>query len=296
MKDNFVIAIGGISGAGKTVLVERVAEMLGEEAVTFFYDNYPNESPPDSYKWLKEGLDVNLIKTPQFTEDLRLLKSGKPVTPPMNREGRERGGVVEPATFIVVEEPFGGIRKEVSGLIDLAGYINVPLEIALGRKWLREFPSYANELKERGEFNYDNFTSFIITEMFFYLLNRRDEYLSWHNQALKSCELILDGMKSIDALAEEVVEVVKEKSGLAVGGKGERQKPALTSVSTIGDVRKRCPDAGEVLDKYSDMPVDESLLAMTMHMTVGQVALFMGWDRDQTEALLKELNQSPNTG
>ena len=286
----YVIAIGGISGAGKTVVVERVADILGD-AVTFYYDNYPNETPSDGYKWLKEGLDLNLIRTPQFTEDLLFLKSGKSVTPPMNREGRERGMVVKPASFIVVEEPFARARKEVSGLIDLAVYINVPFEIALGRKWLREFSSYANTLKERGEFNYDNYTNFIITEMFLYLLNRRDEYVSWHNQALKNCDLVLDGMKSIDAMANEVVKAVKAKSCMVVRGMDGRQKIALTHHSSIDDILKSRPDAREVIDRHTGMPVDESQLVMVMHMTVEQVALFMGWDRDRIEALLKDLNQ-----
>jgi uridine kinase len=286
----FVAAIGGISGAGKTVLVEKVTDVLGN-AVAFYYDNYPNETPSDGYKWLREGLDLNLIKTPQFTEDLRLLKSGKPVTPPMNREGRERGRAVKPAPLIVVEEPFAGIRREVRGLIDLAVYINVPFEIALGRKWFREFPSYANELKERGEFNYDSFVNFIVTEMFFYLLNRRDEYVSWHNQALKNCDMVLDGMRSVDTLAEEVAEAMKAKSFRAVGDTNTRQKIALTTLSSIGDVLKSRPDAKEVIARYLSMSVDESELAMTMHMTVEQVALFMGWNRDKTEALLNDLNR-----
>jgi len=286
----FVVAIGGISGAGKTVVVEKVAEMLGD-AVTFYYDNYPNETPSDGYKWLEEGLDLNLIKTPQFTEDLLLLKSGKSVSPPMIREGRERGMVVKPAAFIVVEEPFARARKDVSALIDLAVYINVPFEIALGRKWLREFSSYANALKERGEFNYDNFTNFIVTEMFLYLLNRRDEYVSWHNQALKNCDLVLDGMKSIDTLAEEVVEVVKAKSRVAVGVTNKRQKIILTVHSSIGDILKSSPDAKEVINKHFDIPVDESELAMVTHMTVEQVALFMGLEREKIEALIRDLNQ-----
>ena len=40
MKDSFMVVIGGISGSGKTVIVEKVAEML-DDAVTFFYDHYP---------------------------------------------------------------------------------------------------------------------------------------------------------------------------------------------------------------------------------------------------------------
>jgi len=286
----YVVAIGGISGSGKTVVVERVAEMLGD-AVTFYYDNYPHETPSDGYKWLKEGLDLNLIRTPQFTKDLHLLKSGKSVTPPMIREGRERGMVVKSATFIVVEEPFARARKEVSGLIDLAVYINVPFEIALGRKWLREFPSYANALKERGEFNYDNFMNFIVTEMFFYLLNRRDEYVSWHNQALKNCDFVLDGMKSIDTMAEEVVEAAKARSRMMVGGTNRRQKIALTSQSSIADILKSRSNAKEVINRHAGMPVDASQLVMAMHMTVEQVALYMGWARDRIEALLKDLNQ-----
>ncbi|MFC1716523.1 hypothetical protein ACFL6S_22840 [Candidatus Poribacteria bacterium] len=36
-KNAFIVAIGGLSGAGKTALVERVDQTLGE-SVTFFYD------------------------------------------------------------------------------------------------------------------------------------------------------------------------------------------------------------------------------------------------------------------
>jgi len=280
----FVIAIGGISGAGKSVVVEKVAGMLGE-AATFNYDHYPNEIPPDPYRWLKEGMDLNLIKTPQFTADLHALKHGEAVRPPNG------GLVVHPAPFIAVEEPFARAREEVSGLIDLAVYIDVPFEIALARKWLREFSARAESLEERGEFSYESFAGFIYEEMFLYLLTRRDEYVSWHYQALKNCDLVLDGMKSVDALAEEVVEAARRESGVAVRGTDRRQRIALTADSSVGDILKSRPDAREVFARNAGIPVGESELAMATHMTLRQVAGFLGFGRDVTDALLNELNE-----
>lgn len=78
---------------------------------------------------------------------------------------------------------------------------------------------------------------------------------------------------------------------MAVGGTARRQKTALTGHSSVGDVLKSRPDAKEVIARHFDMPVDESELVMAMHMTVEQVALFMGWDGDKVEALLKDLNR-----
>jgi hypothetical protein len=98
-------------------------------------------------------------------------------------------------------------------------------------------------------------------------------------------------MKSIDAMADAVVEAVKAKSHIVVRGMDRRQKIALTHHSSIDDILKSRPNAKEVIDRHAGMQVDVSQLVMAMHMTVEQVALFMGWDRDRIEALLKDLNQ-----
>jgi len=103
---------------------------------------------------------------------------------------------------------------------------------------------------------------------------------------------VLDGMKSIDAMAEEVVEAVKAKSRTMVGDIDRRQKIALTSQSSIADILKSSFDAKEVINRHAGIPVDESQLVMAMHMTVEQVALYMGWNWDRIEALLKDLNQT----
>lgn len=116
-------------------------------------------------------------------------------------------------------------------------------------------------------------------------------YVILRNQALKNCDLLLDGMKPVDVLTEEVVEAVRRKSCVAIGGIDRQQKVALSADSSIGDVLKSRPDAREIITRHVGMPVDESQLAMAMHMTVRQVVGFLDWDWEKIDALLKDLNQ-----
>src|SRR5262245_10253707 len=130
-KASYVVAISGMSGAGKTSVVRRTVELLGD-AVALHFDDYISVStyPPDLRVWMEEGADVEVWKTPQLADDIRSLRAGKAITLP-------GGAVVEPADVLVIEEPFGKMRKEMAGLIDLAVHIDVPQDILLARRLLR---------------------------------------------------------------------------------------------------------------------------------------------------------------
>ena len=99
MNEVHTIAIAGISGAGKSVQVKKIAELL-ENSTTLFFDEF------------KKNYN-------ELTNTLKKLR---------NQSQHQH---------IIVEEPTGRRREGMEDLIDLLVFIDIPLEIALTRILLR---------------------------------------------------------------------------------------------------------------------------------------------------------------
>ncbi|MBI1881083.1 MAG: hypothetical protein HYR94_23130, partial [Chloroflexi bacterium] len=142
-----VIAISGAAGAGKTTLVRKVADLLGDATVLHFDDyqsvaRYP-QFPTDFPRWVEEGKDLDAWKIPQLLDDLKALRAGKTIVLP-TREDK-----VQPARFIVLVEYFS--------LYSLA----------------------------------------------------REYYLTIIERVRQDCDLILDGTRPTEELAQEIVTVIR---------------------------------------------------------------------------------------
>jgi hypothetical protein len=205
---NFVIAIGSISGGGKTTLVKKTAERLN--APWLLFDEYKTVSryPQDLRKWLDEGADVNEWKTPQFARDVAALRRGESVTSP--RDGR----IVQPSEYIVIEEPMGRSRAEMAPHIDFVAVIDTPLEIALCRGIMRDTNHFhiddletasREELVHSQEGLYDYLRGYLG----FYLYALREFYIAEYEQAAATCDLVLDGQLPADELAGQLVAAVE---------------------------------------------------------------------------------------
>ena len=199
MKVSYVVAVSGMSGAGKTSVVRRTVELLGD-AVALHFDDYISVSvyPSDLRQWLEEGADVEVWRTPRLADDIRALRAGHAVTLP------ETGAVVAPADVLVLEEPFGKMRREMMGLIDLAVHIDVPLDVMLARRLLRRLSEEREQFGER-------------------LLDQLQQDLERHIAsgrlleargavvARDAADLVLDGTQTIDDLARAVVDEVRKR-------------------------------------------------------------------------------------
>jgi len=189
----YVVAVSGISGAGKTSVVNRTADLLGG-AARLFFDDYDSVSsyPPDLKAWLDAGADVDEWRTPRFSGDLRKLREGEAIHLP--KDGR----LVEPRPFIIIEEPFGKLRREMSGLIDLSAHVEVPPDVLLARRLLRRMGEESEQYGER-------------------LLDRLGQDLREHLTAgrdldargsavlREAADVILDGTLPVDEIAATLV-------------------------------------------------------------------------------------------
>lgn len=196
-----VIAVSGASGAGKTTLAMKIAELL-KDAVFLRFDDYVRlgNDPAVITAWLETGAKPDDLKIPHLASDLRALIAGRPIRLPDDRE------VVKPAEFIVLEEPFGRSRKELASVIGLAAHLEVPADIALARRVIRAIESPATARPEQ-------LLQEILYDLRAYLVAGREAYRSAERAARESADIVLDGMRPVDVLAAEVVAAVQRHRG-----------------------------------------------------------------------------------
>jgi uridine kinase len=197
-----VIAISGPSGSGKTTLVKQVAALLGD-ATTLSYDDYRTVSDwtKDLRAWAKAGADPNqYVRKPQpFAQALCALRTGNAIQLPTTQTS------VTCAPYIIVEEPWGRDREGVRSLIDFVAHIDIPLDVSLCRRLLRDAASGKNII----EFLKDYLEQDI-----------RQVYVRQQKVA-ENADLILDGMQSAEMLARQIVARVLQQKHVPTKG-GER--------------------------------------------------------------------------
>ena len=209
---SFVVAVSSASGGGKTTLVTKAGELLG--AATLFFDDYRDALtyPQDMKKWVDDGADLNLWKTPQFADDLAALKRGESVVSPVG------GATIASSEFIVIEEPMGRGRDEMAKSIDFVVLIDTPLDIAMARRFLRladtnPLADIEQTTKEQLQEHVEGLLGFLTGELQGYLDVSRAVYIAVQEQVAADCDLMLDGRLPADELAEQLVEAAKQARG-----------------------------------------------------------------------------------
>jgi uridine kinase len=203
---SFIIAISGIPGSGKTTLARSVADALGDAVVLHFDDykpvaQYPTDmtNPAGLANWVKEGKNLDAWKIPQLLDDLKALRNGQAISLPANQ------GEIEPARFIVLEEPSGRARAGLQDLIDMVVLLDLPLEIGLARQ-IVDYMSYCLK-KLSGDELIKAMKRFIDRYEHYPLV--REYYLAVLEGARRDFDVVLDGTRPTDELTQEIVIAVK---------------------------------------------------------------------------------------
>ncbi len=180
MQRTRVIALSGVSGAGKTSVIKRLAEEFNSP--TLLFDDFvePNTYPLDMKAWLHQGADLSQIKSPRFTKALSELKvhSGSPM--------------------IFIEEPFGRERAEIAHQINYVIMLDMPMEVCLSRVVKRHLkhsndPSttLSNYLRK-----YDD--------------HLRDVYIKVSNQVRENSDLVVTELEDVEGLASMLSKWLKQ--------------------------------------------------------------------------------------
>ena len=112
-----VIALSGPPGAGKSTFGGKIAQWLQAERLD--YDNYEritSRPAAEIADWLSRGAPIAEIPVPGLAEAVL--------------SARARGPVV-------LETPLGRAHPALTGLIDVAIWLDTPLDLALSRKMQR---------------------------------------------------------------------------------------------------------------------------------------------------------------
>ncbi|MEW9677875.1 hypothetical protein ABRT01_17195 [Lentibacillus sp. L22] len=115
----YIIAVAGVSGGGKTTITTHLSQKLHNSKALYF-DDYDFAGPENIVNWVENGSNYNLWDLEPLIKDLEVLRNQR-------------------LNYIVLDFPFAYKHIKTSEFIDLAVFIDTPLDIALARRVTRDF-------------------------------------------------------------------------------------------------------------------------------------------------------------
>ena len=186
MKKPFVISINSVSGGGKTELATALHKSLPDSSL-FRFDDFDDSNiyPVDFYDWSRRGGDIEEFDSPGMQVAVQA--------------EIHRGTVKQ----IILDFPLGRRHSCFCDTIDLAVFIDTPLDVAMARRILRDYTINRDESPKETLNRLHN-------DMTRYLTRARYPYLDTYKDKAHS-DLVLDGCRSLDDLKNDVIAVLKSR-------------------------------------------------------------------------------------
>lgn len=171
MKEMVIVAVAGVAASGKTTVVRALADRL-PGARALYFDDYSFPGEPDDFGvWLADGADYNVWNLELLRKEIETLVSSD-------------------TRYLILDYPFAYRNDLIAPLIDLAIFLDTPLDVALARRILRDHPVSDGETIRR--------------ELIDYLKHARPAFLEMQRSIRSDSDLIINGTLSLDEIAGRI--------------------------------------------------------------------------------------------
>lgn len=171
-----IIAIGAVTAAGKTTLVNAIKDKLTRTASLHFDDYSFDGEVNDFYKWVSDGANYNVWDLSPLKADIEKI---------INSDRYD---------YLLLDYPFAYQNKMIKDYLDCCIFIDTPLDIALARKVLRDMKeSSADDIRY---------------EMDVYLKYARIAYVQMLQDILPISDYVIDGTKELKIIINEAMEII----------------------------------------------------------------------------------------
>ena len=171
-----VIAIAAVTAGGKTTTVNELKKQLSNVQALYF-DDYTFEGEVDDfYQWVLDGADYNVWNLEPLEKDiLKIKQSGS-------------------CDYLILDYPFAYCHEQIRKYIDVAIFIDTPLDIALARRILRDLPDASgDEIRD---------------DLEGYLKYARPAYIQMQKDILPSSDYVIEGTMGVEAIVEKVKDII----------------------------------------------------------------------------------------
>ena len=177
-----VIAISAVTAGGKTTVVNELKKRFPKSCALHFDDYSFEGEVHDFHRWVLDGADYNVWNLTPLEEDIvNIKKSGQ-------------------YDYLLLDYPFAYFHEQIKKYIDVAIFIDTPLDVALARQILRDMGAASgDEIRNNLEM---------------YLRYARIAFVQMHIDILPSSDYVIEGMKSIPDIVDEILSIVNRKQCL----------------------------------------------------------------------------------
>lgn len=172
-----IISIASVMGGGKTTTVNALLNQI-PRATAIYFDSYEFEDSDYDYsKWVNEGADYNKWKLEPLEKDIKKTLKNTDFD------------------YIFLDYPFAYANKLIAPYIDIAIFIDTPLDIALSRSILRDMSFSSGKAIRKHLSNYLDFA--------------RPAFLQMEKDIMPISDFVIDGTLSTQHIVQKVIETIK---------------------------------------------------------------------------------------
>lgn len=181
-----VLCISAWVGGGKTTVVNELLKYLGNSKAIYFDSYHMDFLKQDYYQWSINGNDYNEWHFEPIAVDIESL-------------------LHENIDYILLEFPMGRANNLISKYIDFAVYLDVPMDVLLARRIMRDYCNRSPTKKKL-----DNPLQSLENYLADYLMRLRVTVENYADVVKPLADFSVNGYQAVENIAAEIIQRVQE--------------------------------------------------------------------------------------